>query len=101
MEERSGVEELEAWLRSLVPRAELVARMALRSRFRALGGEKGYFARIAMLIKELDLSPEDLARARADAQCVAAYLGSADRKKARLPGKGAEPELETAALERR
>jgi hypothetical protein len=92
MEERSGVERLEAWLRSLVPRAELVARMALRLQFHAFGNEKGYFARIATLIKELDLTAEDLAGVRADAQRVAAFLDNSERKAAAQPASAAEKE---------
>ena len=37
-----------------------------------------YFARIAALIKELDLKAEDLGAVRADAHKVAAYLGDVD-----------------------
>ena len=77
-EERSGGEDVEAWLCSLEPRAELVARMALHLRYHVRRGEKSYFARIAALIKELDLKAEDLSIVRADAQKVAASLGNID-----------------------
>jgi len=77
-EERSGGEDVDAWLCSLEPRAELVARMALHLQFHVRRGEKSYFARIAALIKELDLTAEDLSIARADAQKVAASLGGID-----------------------
>jgi len=74
MEESSGVEDLEAWLCSLAPRAELVARMALHLRLHAQRREKSYFARVAALIRELDLKAEDLSTLRAEAQKVAASL---------------------------
>ena len=77
-EERSGGEDVEAWLCLLEPRAELVARMALHLRYHVRRGEKSYFARIAALIKELDLKAEDLSIVRADAQKVAASLGNID-----------------------
>jgi hypothetical protein len=74
MEDRAGVEAVEAWLSTLAPRAELVARMALHVRFHELRGDKRYFARIAALIQELQLKAEDLGAVRADAQKVAACL---------------------------
>jgi hypothetical protein len=74
MEDRAGVEAVEAWLSTLAPRAELVARMALHLRFHELRGNKRYFTRIAALIQELQLKAEDLGGVRADAQTVAAFL---------------------------
>src|SRR5215469_5611860 len=85
MEERSGGEDMEAWLCSLAPRAELVARMALHLRFPVHRAEKSYFARIAALITELDLKAEDLSIVRADAQKVAASLGVIGPESLRKP----------------
>ena len=97
MEDRAGVEveDVERWLCSLAPRAELVARMALHLRFHELRGDKRYFARIASLIKELDLKAEDLGVVREDAQKVAAYLGDAD------PGKSPNETDECAEADTR
>lgn len=75
MQDRSGIEELEAWFVTLAPRAELVARMALRMRASQVRDDKSYFARIAALIKVLALEAEDLNSVRADADRVAASLG--------------------------
>jgi hypothetical protein len=82
MEDRAGVEAVEAWLSTLAPRAELVARMALHLRFHELRGDKRYFTRIAALIQELQLKAEDLGAVRADAQEVAAFL---DHVEPRVP----------------
>jgi len=73
-----GIEELEARLCSLAPRAEFVARMALRLRFYDIYDKKSYFACLAALIKELRLTAEGLSAVRADAQKVAAQLNTGD-----------------------
>jgi hypothetical protein len=69
IEDRSGIEELETRFRTLAPRCELIARMALRQQYPQFI-YRHYFTRIAFLIKKLDLSPEDLNKLRADAEKV-------------------------------
>jgi len=78
VEDQPSIEELEARLRLLTRRAELVARMALRLRSHKVCNTKGYLSRIGTLIKELDLSAEALNTARAEAQEVAASLNAAE-----------------------
>jgi hypothetical protein len=76
--DRSGIEELEKWLGTLVPRCELIARMALSSCLPELRidprDDRRWFTRTATLINELNLSHEDLNEVRADAQKVQASL---------------------------
>ena len=72
MEDQSGIDQRETWLRSLAPRVELVARMALRLRLNESPRDKSYFPRISSLINKLDLGAEELSAIRADAQRVAA-----------------------------
>jgi len=74
-DDRSGVDPLEAWLCSLEPRAELVARMALRTYRREARPDKNYFRRIAVLTRELGLDPGAWNAVLADAHSVAASLG--------------------------
>lgn len=65
---------LEAWLSSLEPRAELVARMALRSRIAERRNDKNFFHRIAGLTRELRLRPEELGAACSEAHTIAVQL---------------------------
>lgn len=78
MKDRASIEELEARLRSLPPRAELVARMAVRLRCHDIWDKKSYFTRIAALTKELGLTTGALNVVLADAQKVAANLNTGD-----------------------
>lgn len=98
MKDQSGIEELEARLCSLPPRAELVARMALRLRFHDIYNKKSYFACIAALIKELDLTAEALGVVRADAQKVAAQLNTGDLAGSNL-GNDLDPRIAVRAAD--
>jgi hypothetical protein len=85
MEDQSGVEDVAAaWLCSLAPRTELVARMSLHLRFHGPNKDRSYFARISLLINELDLSAEDLNTVRADARRLAAILDEDSRAWTRM-----------------
>ncbi len=86
-DDRSGVDPLEAWLSSLEPRAELVARMALRSHRREGRADRNFFKRVATLSRELQLDAEQWNAVLADAQSVAASL-DAPSPKSEKPGDG-------------
>ena len=90
MEDGSGIAELESWFCLLVPRAELVARMALRMLFQELADDKRYFARIVALINELDLTREELAALRRDARKLAASLDDLPKASSKIMGEVAE-----------
>jgi hypothetical protein len=65
---------LDPWLRSLAPRAELVARIALRARFNEMRRDKSFFRRIAQLTSELNLAGTDLNSVLEEAKAFARRL---------------------------
>ena len=67
------------WLRSLTPREELIARMALRDAVREAGASREWEARIAELQMDLIKTPDDWAE----------LLPAVQREKAEI-GKGQE-----------
>ena len=83
VEDHRRIELLETWLCALAPRRELVTRMAIRSCLPELRFDTRYdrqcFARVATLIKELNLRGDALNDARADAQEAEAGLLEAVR----------------------
>jgi len=58
----------------LSSRAQLVARMALRSRTAERRNDKNFFDRIAGLTRELRLRPEELGAACSEARAIAVQL---------------------------
>ena len=83
VQDNRRIEGLEELLSTLAPRCELVTRMAIRSCLPELRFDIHYdracFARITALIKELNLSGEDLNDVREDAREAEASLLEAVR----------------------